>query len=207
LGSLFRDKDFRGQTFSLPSSALIVSDTVGNGRPAGLAVDSALDQTEVALDTATSGVGAPGDVLVHCDGEQTNLTLVVNFRTTRGGSVFVGSGPHPGGSASVQLLDGQAATDHVNVLNGRAMLVRNQVTNVGLNEVSAGDELMLLVLTNVTRGTATGVQQGFIDIGTNGTGEGYSAADLYRISGHPLVQNNVRMSLDPATIQLTNRTT
>ena len=207
LGALFRDKDFRGQTFSLPSSALTVSDTVGNGRPAGLAVGSALDQTEVALDTATSGVGAPGDVLVHCDGEQTNLSLQVNFRTTRGGSVFVGSGPHPGGSASVQLLDGQAQTDHVNVLHGRAMLVRNQPTSVGLNEVSAGDELMLLILTHVARGTAVGVQQGFIDIGTNGTGEGYSAADLYRISGHPLVRNNVRMSLDPATIQLTNRTT
>jgi len=203
LGALYRDKDFRGQAFSNLPAPLVYADVVGNGVATGLATRSTAEQQEIPLSTTTSGVGSPGDILVHVDGEQTNYSLLTNYRVTRGGSVFVASGPRPGGSLSLQNLPAFAQTGHVNVLHGRAMLVRNAVTNVGANEVSAGDELMMLILTSVHRPPSGVSSASMITIGTNGAGEGYSAADLYRIEGHPLTQNNVHMQLDPAAIGLT----
>jgi hypothetical protein len=137
------------------------------------------------------------------DGEQANYSLLTNYRVTRGGSVFTASGPLPGGALSLQNASALAQTNHVNVLHGRAMLVRNTVTNVGSNEVSAGDELMMLIVTSVHRPPSGSPSAASITIGTNGAGEGYSAADLYRIEGHPLTRNNLHMQLDPATVQLT----
>lgn len=205
LGALFRDKDFRGQAFGTFPAPLIVSDSVGTGPATGLSTTSGLEQSEVPLSTATSGVGSAGDLLVHVDGEQANYSLLTNFRVNRGGSVFTANGSHPGGTVSLQNNSALAATDHVNVLQGRAMLVRNTVTNVGASEVSAGDELMLLVLTSVQRPVVSTPSAGFITIGTNGSGEGYSAADLYRIEGHPLTRNHTHTLVDPSTIVLTRR--
>jgi len=205
LGALFRDKDFRGQVFTYLPSPLVYSDQVGAGPSTSLAPSHSGDQDEVLLTTASSGVGSPGDLLVHVDGEQGNYNLLTNFRVTRGGSVFTASGANPGGTVALQNQASLAQTNHVNVLQGRAMLVRNTVTNVGATEVSAGDELMLLILTTVQRPAVGTVDPSVVLIGTNGTGEGYSAADLYRIEGHPLVRNNVRVNLDPATIPLAKR--
>lgn len=206
LGGLFRDKDFRGQAFGPTPAPLLYSDVVGNGPATGLAVERQLEQDEVMLDTTSSGVGSPGDLLVHVDGESGDFTLLTNFRVYRGGSVFTASGARPGGTVSLQNQSVVAQTTHCNVLQGRAMLVRNFVTSVGASEVSAGDELMLLVLTTAQRPAVTGTPTAaFVTLGTNGAGEGYSAADLYRIEGHPLVRNNVRLQLDPATIELPRR--
>ena len=204
LGSLFRDKDFRGQVFGATPSPLVFSNDVGVGHCTGLAVNGG-EQYEALIDTASSGVGSPGDVLVHVDGEPGNYSLLTNFRVQRGGSVFTGNGAHPGGEISLQGQPLLVTGDHTNVLVGRAMLVRNAVTNVGATEVSAGDELMLLVITNVVRPTPGAPVPGDITIGTQGSGEGYAAADLYRIDGHPLTRNNVHMNIDPATIALSKR--
>lgn len=207
LGALFRDKDFRGQAFGTFPAPLIFSDSVGNGLATGLATTSGLEQEEAMVSSTSSGVGAAGDVLVHVDGEQSssNYSLLTNFRVNRGGSVFTASGSHPGGTVSLQNESTLTATSHVNVLQGRAMLVRNAVTNVGASEVSAGDELMMLILTTVQRPVPSVPGAGIITIGTNGSGEGYSAADLYRIDGHPLVRNHTRPVIDPSTIVLTRR--
>jgi hypothetical protein len=204
MGALFRDKDFRGQSFTYLPMPLVYSDTAGNGPSTSLGRMKQIEQQEVPLDTASSGVGSPGDALVHVDGEQTptNYAQLTNFRVYRGGSVFTANGSHPGGSVVLQNQPSIAQTNHVNVLQGRAMLVRNTVTSVGANEVSAGDELMLLIITTAQRPAPSVTSPGTVRIGTNGDGEGYSAADLYRIDGHPIVRNNVRMLIDPATILL-----
>lgn len=204
LGALFRDKDFRGQVFSQLPAPLVFSEVVGNGPAPGLAMAKSIEQDEIPLDTASSGVGSPGDILVHVDGEQGNYSLLTNYRVTRGGSVFTANGSHPGGSLTMQNQAMYAMTDHVNALHGRAMLVRNTVTNVGLTEVSAGDELMLLIVTTVHKSptAAPSNTPSVLRIGTSGAGEGYSAADLYRIEGHPLVRNNVRVNIDPSSIVL-----
>jgi hypothetical protein len=206
LGALFRDKDFRGQHFGYTDvmAPLVYRNTVGSGQSTGLA-SPALEHHEVRLSTATSGVGSPGDVLVHVDGEANNFALDTNFRTHRGGSVFVASGPRPGGSVSLNNSVATATTDHVRTLQGRAMLVRNSVTNVGSNEASAGSELMMLILTSVYDAPIGSSAPTPIRIGTNGTGEGYAAADLYRIEGHPLVRNNTRMLIDSSAIPLTRK--
>jgi hypothetical protein len=207
LGGLFRDKDFRGQGFGPTPAPLLYSDIVGVGPATGLAASHQLEQDEVILDSGSSGVGSPGDLLVHVDGEQGDFSLLTNYRVYRGGSVFTANGSHPGGTLSLQNQAVVAQTTHCNLLQGRAMLVRNFVTNVGASEVSAGDELMLLVVTTAQRPAAIAPNPtpGFVTISTNGAGEGYSAADLYRIEGHPLVRNNVRLQLDPSAIQLSQR--
>jgi hypothetical protein len=206
LGALFRDKDFRGQLLgNVVRSPLVYSDEVGPGSSTGIAVNHQTEHDEILLDTSSSGVGSPGDALTHVDGEQGNYSLVANFRVHRGGSVFITNGSHPGGEIDFTQTSVTAAASHTNVIQGRAMLVRNTVTNVGTNEVSAGDELMMLILTNVQQLKTSSEQPGKILIGTNGAGEGYSAADLYRIGGHPMIRDNIRMNIDPATIQLSRK--
>ena len=208
MGALFRDKDFRGHLLGSgegTSSPLILLGGNGQGPVASLAATKSIEQTEILLDTASTSTGAPGDAIVQVDGEQGNYSILVNFRTNRGGSAFTANGGHPGGEVSMTQPDVRAEASHTNVLEGRAFLVRNAVTNVGATEVSAGGELMLLVVTQVQQLRDTNPHPGSIAIGTNGTGEGYTAADLYRIDGHPLVSDNVRMIIDPSTIPLSKR--
>jgi hypothetical protein len=206
-----RDKDFRGGLLGSGEGTLapvIYYGGSGLGAVGGnLAVTTTLEQSEILLSTASDAAGAPCDIIVHVDGEQNNYSLLVNFRTLRGGSVFTASAAHPGGEVQVQHPSVQAPDGHTNVLQGQAYLVRNYTTNIGATEVSPGGELMLLVVTNAEFLNGTAVQPGFINIGTNGTGEGYSAADIYRIEGHPMVRDNVRLLIDPTAIPLTARST
>ena len=208
LGSLFRDKDFRGGLFDATLQApLVYSEVAGVGaNPGNLAVSHQIEQSELLLDTSSTATGAPSDLVVHVDGEQTNYALLVNFRTLRGGSLFTASGAHPGGEVSVQTPSLQTPDGNTNALIGEAFLVRNYTTSIGATEVSAGGELMMIVVTNVQRVTdEDNLTMGFVSIGTNGTGEGYAAADFYRIDGHPLIRDNVRVVIDPTIIALSAR--
>ena len=206
MGALFKDRDFRGGRLSNVNAApLVYTRTTGAGlNTASLTRTVALDQTEVAIAPATLSSGLAGDALVHVDGETGNYSLLVNYRTFRGGSVFVGSGEHPGGELYVTYDQVEGTGRDTNLLTGRAMLVRNSVTNVGSNESSAGDELMMLIVTTASKLSNVGATAE-LAIGTNGTREGYSAADLYRIEGHPLLANHVHYDVDPSTITLANR--
>ena len=203
LGALFRDKDFRGESFGTAlSGPFVLSADVQGGLPGSLAVSTTREQTEWFVQSVDLAIGQPGDLLVHVDGNQGNYTLLTNYRVNRGGSVFNASGPHPGGEVASIIQQVVSPTGHTNVLVGRAFLVRNTVTDIGSSEVSAGDELMMLIVTTVLRLTNTSQTLAECICGTNGSYEGYSAADLYRISGHPLLVDNVRNDLNPATILL-----
>lgn len=203
LGSLYRDKDFHGSRFSNEfSSPLAYVDTAGVGSGvAGLARTTELDQTEILVMPASVSAGVPGDVLVIVDGEPANYTQLLNYRTNRGGSVFVGSGDRPGGEVFTTYSRLMGSGKGTRVLVGRAFLVRNAPTLVGATQVSGGDELMLAVTTQVMEVGSTPVEA-MILIGTNGSGEGYAAADYYRIEGHPLIPNHTWYDVDPSTIQL-----
>lgn len=209
MGALFRDKDFRGGSLGLgdgTAAPLVYLNDQGEGAfHSNITSNSAYEQTEVALDTASTGTGAPGDLLVQVDGEPSNYSLLVNFRVNRGGSAFMASGAHPGGEVGVDQSAVTAPAGHTNVVQGRAFLVRNAVTTVGASEVNAGDELMMLVITNVQQLKDTNPHPGVVLIGTNGSSEGYSAADLYRIEGHPLSNDHVRLDTNPSTIALSKR--
>lgn len=212
LGSLFRDKDFRGGLTAGANDAnfrhqalsplVYMKDRSPGVFAAGVSASKTLDQDEIAVSTSTLASGQPGEVLVHLDGEQGNYGLTTNFRTNRGGSVYVAGGSRPGGEL-ISILDaGGTHPATPGVLNGVAMLVRNAPTSIGSTEVSAGGELMLLVVTTGCWLNAIARSNRLVACGSNGTGEGYAAADLYHLEGRPLVKDNVRITIDPASIAL-----
>ena len=203
LGALYRDKDFHGGRFSdQQSSPLIYVDKVGVGSGvAGLAVTETLDQLESPTMPAETSAGVAGDVLVMVDGESVTYSSLVNFRTNRGGSAFIGSGDHPGGELFATYEKVMGSVSGSRTVVGRAFLVRNTLTNVGSTEVSGGDELMLAIVTQVMELNTT-PSEAMVLLGTNGSGEGLSAADLYRIEGHPLIANHTFYDVDPTTISL-----
>jgi len=217
LGATLRDANFKGALIHSDPSSLnappggqlvYIGDHMPGGNIAASLATSTLEQSEVPVNTASISAGAPSDVLVHVDGEQGNYTLDTNFRTIRGGSLFMASGVRPGGEVGALYTRSTMNTASELALAGRAFLVRNTVTSVGATEVSAGDELMLLIQTTSVRYGASGIALNlFTLIGTNGTGEGDSAADLYRIEGHPLVKDNVRVDTDPNTVTLSRSIT
>jgi hypothetical protein len=205
LGSLFRDKDFRGGKLSgygdLFNVPIVYTRTAPGILGISLQANKELEANEAPLDCSTPASGQPGEVLVAVDGSP-NINQYVAFRTFRGGSVFNASGGHPGGEVACTNGHISPIYNSTNFISGRAMLVRNSSTYIGLNEVSAGDELMLLIVTTATRCVGGSDQDARVIIGTNGTGEGVSAADLYRIDGRPLVRDNVGHDVDPTAISL-----
>lgn len=216
MGALRRDKDFRGGRFELSGNgthALAYVEDQGVGSfISSLSKTKKIEQDELNLLPSSVASGQPGEILVHVDGEPGNYSTLTNFRVHRGGSAFSGAGSHPGGEVYANYREVQGAQSHStsdysrgNILVGRAFLVRNQVTSVGATEVSAGDELMMLVVTSSYRLT-NDPMGAFAAISTNGTGEGISAADLYRIEGHPLLTNNVKFNVDPSQVVLSNKT-
>jgi hypothetical protein len=188
LGSLYRDADFRGNVLASSASPLAVLGSVSaGGTPfTGLAMG-----TPTSLPIASPTQAGTGSILVQVDGETSNYLDLTNFRTARGGSVYVGSGPRPGGEVVTSAGLAAASVANNSTLSGNAYLVRNYPTSVGLTNVSPGGEIMMLVVSSVTRAEQSRVTPIKVVCGTNGSGEGYSAADLYRVSGHPLTTSSL----------------
>lgn len=203
LGALFRSKDFRGEAIDTGAGAtgLLFRDP-SLGQLTNVIRSSTLEQVSAPVFTAVPGSGGPGEILVQVDGETGNMALLTNYRTTRGGSAFVASGPFPGGELAGAFSQVSSSATGNATLCGIAYLVRNTVTVVGSTEVSAGGELMLLIVTTAIRKHASNTVPGFVFCGTPGSGEGFAAADLYRISGRPLMNDGVRINVDPSTITL-----
>ena len=214
MGALFRDKDFRGGSVAGSGdadfdAALNVPLKYIHDRAPGtffgaVSTSPTTEHAEIPVHTVSLASGQPGEVIVHVDGEQGNYALLTNFRTHRGGSAFSAMSPRPGGDFICVSLKAGSHPSTPRILSGVAMLVRNAVTNVGGGEVSAGDEIMMLVVTTVHQ-LQNGIASGSLlvtSISTSGTAEGYAAADLYRLEGRPLLKDNVRLNIDPSTIPL-----
>jgi hypothetical protein len=200
MGALYRDKDFHGQSFTPGQrEPVLFFPADSRGWLMGLRLRPSGDAMEIfGVETSAAGGTTPGDVVVQVDGEQGNYSLLTNYRTLRGGSAFAAGGVEVAGRA---IPVGTFVTaPRANLLAGRALLVRNTVTSVGSTEVSAGDELMMMIVT--TAWPLTGPDTLGVLLSTNGTMEGWSASDLYRIEGRPLVSDNVQQDIDPAGIPL-----
>ena len=213
LGALFRDKDFRGNFFVQGyASGITFHKQTFRNVTLGSQPTPTYEQTEVPLNLVDSSAGRPSDFIVHVDGNQGNWSLLTNFRVNRGGSLFSANQSSPGGDVTAmypkQLLTPPGADDtRVTVLVGRAMLVRNSVTTTGVGEVSAGNEIMMVIQTTAKFvKSAVNPESWFTAISTNGLLEGNSAADLYRIEGRPIVNDFRRVTIDPSSIPLTRRT-
>lgn len=203
LGATFRDKDFRGEPSGSTRGGIQIHGEVTPGAFfSSLSANKAIEQDELNLSTSSVGSGSSGDILVQVDGEQGNYGILTNFRVNRGGSVFMASSSHPGGEFAQSNEVFSPSSTPRNVLGGVAMLVRNQVTSIGATEVSAGDEVMMVIVTTGFRSLDPLTSVSFTAISTAGTGEGISAADLYHVSGKPLLRDNEKIEIDPNTIAL-----
>lgn len=203
LGALFRSKDFRGEAIDAEAGVVgLLFRDPSKGQVTNVALSTLLEQKSAAVASSAPGGGGPGEILVQVDGETGNMSLLTNYRTTRGGSAYVASGPYPGGELVGAFARLSSSAIQNATLVGIAYLVRNTVTRVGSTEVSAGGELMLLVVTTAIRKHNSATIAASVICGTQGSGEGFSAADLYRLPGRPLTNDGVRINLDPTSIAL-----
>jgi hypothetical protein len=134
------------------------------------------------------------------------------FRLYRGGgSAFALSGETPGGPVDWSLGAFPSELRPVlkgSVLVGRAFLVRNfaETAFAGSETTTHGDELQMLILTHGVLGRGSPAWLNDVEaalsgmISPTGYGEGYAAADRYRIEGKPLVAGRARVapSVSPA---------
>jgi len=202
LGATFRDKDFRGEPCGSTREPFQFHGEVTTGNFfVSQAVNKFLEQDEINLSTSSIGSGAPGEIVVQVDGEPGNYGVLTNFRTNRGGSMFLASGAHPGGEIAQVFEAFTPPTTPRNFLGGLALLVRNQVTSIGATEVSAGDELMMAIVTTCIR-SINPSSFSFTAISTAGSAEGLSASDLYRVQGRPLLRDNEKTEVDPNDLDL-----
>ena len=208
LGALRRDKDFRAVSFTPVPGHTHLSGTSSQGAFAGFVPPpSAPLNGPKSLVEVADGTTEVGTIMVQVDGEQANYALLNNFRTFRGGSGFVANGSNAGGYFGPGFTGVvNQYNDVTNVLSGAAYLVRNYPTNKGPTEISAGSELMMVVVTQFQPSFGpAGPPLGkplMVQLSTSGLGEGNAALDYYRIEGHPLVNDNTRVNIDPSTIPL-----
>ena len=217
LGALLQDSDFLCEN-PLGTSATAMISSPSGPRPV---------QTQIPLTTGgeefTRAMGEPGELIATADGSVSVTSFAAwteatptgsrRFRIYRGGgSAFVLSGENPGGpidwvadtfpAASLPVLKG-------GVLACRAMLVRNFYEEAtpagGPYKVSDGDEVQMVVLTYGILGGPDDQEDGLLLrglIGPAGYGEGYAAADRYRIDGRPMFRGFTQEVPNPANVVL-----
>ena len=217
LGALVQDSDFLCENPLNDQASAVQSRPVGP-RP----VQSFMPLTGGG-DEYTRFLGAPGDQVALSDGSVSVLSFSAwttdtptgsrVFRMFRGGGpVYVLSGANPGGPVEWVSETFPPAIEPVlkgAVLVCRAMLVRNFYEEAkpggGPYKVSDGDEIQMLVVTNGLMGDNLTTQEGITLSGTcspAGYGEGYSAADRYRLNGKPMFRGFTQQVADPATVTL-----
>lgn len=210
LGILLQDSDFLGEDPVRDSTGQLFS---------GIGMISANGAVPVPL--AEGGIeysrliGGPGQYIGQADAailsytaydEVSNPTGSRRFRLYRGGgTVWVLSGDRPGGPVdwvSASFPDGLKPVLKGGVLVGKALLVRNFPERAldSNARTSYGDEIQMVVLTRGYLGKDTDIEHG---IGLNGSispsgyGEGYAAADRYRLDGKPQMSGS-RAGPDPS---------
>lgn len=204
LGILLQDSDF------------ICENPLGDNASAFATEPQGIRPVQSLLPLAAGGqeytrlLAGPGQWIGLADGgilqyeaynADTAPTGTQKFRLYRGGgSAFVLSEPTPGGP--IDWVSGSFPASLHPVLKGgvlvcKALLVRNlheEAFSLS-NTVSEGDELQMVVLTYGILGRGdtqdTGVNLSGV-ISPTGYGEGYAAADRYRLEGRPSVPGRAR---------------
>jgi hypothetical protein len=156
-------------------------------------------------------VGGAGSFIALADGsilEYTPYNAIStptgarSFRLFRGGgsAYVIGTGEAPGGPVEFSagsFPESQAPVLKGAVLVGKALLVRNYHEEAfAINDTTTeGDELQMVVLTQALVGE--GKPCGYTlsgEISPTGYGEGYAAADRYRLVGKPMHTGHSRMA-------------
>jgi hypothetical protein len=214
LGILLQDSDFLGENpLNDTASAMKTS-------PAGIRPLQTVLPLTNGGEEFTRFLGAPGALVGMADGtvleyspfnETTAPSGAKTLRIYRGGgSAFVMSELNPGGP--VDWVSETFSAPLKPVLKGgalvcRAMLVRNFYEEPFDTPftVSEGDEIQMVVITHGVFGDeatqATGIELSGI-ISPSGYGEGYAAADRYRVEGRPMFKGYSRSTPDPEEVVL-----
>ena len=204
LGILLKDSDF------------ICENPLGDNATAFRTATSSIRPIQNVLPLAKDGqeydrfFGAPGELLAMSDaeinwytpyqGEPDTGTGTRKFRIHRGGgAVFNLSGQKPGGPVDWVSESMPSSLDPVmkgGALACKALLVRNfhetafsSGAQPEATKRSDGDEIQLVIITHGVLGNGKSLDEGISisgEISPTGFGEGYSAADRYRIEGRPM---------------------
>lgn len=214
LGILLQDSDFLGEN-PLGDVATAMKTSPAGLRP----LQTILPLTEGGEEFSRF-IGAPGDLIGMADGSvleytpYNEVTAPTGAKTLRiyrgGGSAFVLSGINPGGP--IDWVSETFPKSLRPVLKGgalvcRALLVRNFYEEPFDTSfiVSQGDEIQMVVITHGVLGDGNTQQEGIElsgIISPSGYGEGYAAADRYRIDGRPMFKGFSRYTLDPEDVVL-----
>ena len=193
LGILLNDSDFIGEDPARNGESAL-SIRLSAGTNSILTTSPGVSETEYARLSGLGFLGmADGSILLYTPWTTSSLTGTKRYRIYRGGgSLYVLDPVNPGGPVdwtSGSLPDG--ATLKGAVLAGRAYLVRNfkETAFLSNSTVSYGDELQMVIVTRGIVGESLACENGYAlfgQISPTGYGEGYSAADRYRLEGKPL---------------------
>lgn len=218
LGVLVQDNDF------LCENPLRDTASAMNAAPSPLRPIQTLVPLTGGGEEYSRFLGAPGELVAMADVQVAPISWAAwtedapdgatkKFRIYRGGgAAFVLSGDNPGGP--IDWVSESFPKSSQPVLKGgilacRAMLVRNFYEEAlpadGPAKVSDGDEIQMVVLTHAQVGDGNSVQEGVTlngIISPSGYGEGYAAADRYRIMGRPMFRGYSREVPDPSAVTL-----
>jgi len=205
LGILLQDSDFLCEN-PMDNTATAFYTSPSGVRP----VQTVLPLADSLGDEYTRLVGGPGHYIGMADGgilryagynATSEPTGSRAFRLYRGGgSAWVLSGDNPGGPIdwfSISLEKEMQPVLKGGVLVCKALLVRNfpEEAFTAPSTVSHGDEIQMVVLTYGLLGNGAVSTSGLNLSGVispTGYGEGYAAADRYRLEGKPMVAGQVR---------------
>jgi hypothetical protein len=194
---LFRDKDFLGENVGFASQL----SNVGGGVLQDIhKILRDLPASSQFLTESQSVTGReytqfnPTAYLTLVRGV-TGETSTSQFKATRGGSAYVSSRPIPGGP--IENVIGQFTCNadlNSSVMVGIAALVRSL----------ANDELQMVVMTHSYKPKDLAGHTVELSVlnSTAGAGEGYSAVDVFRIEGLPLIKSTTRYEPDLTKIVL-----
>lgn len=200
LGIWFRDKDFVGKTlYQTRSSSNVGSISVGtvlfppyqaptNPTPPG---QSSWEGREYVVGQASGVNGVGGEVVVKVDGTS-SFSDDTKFKTARGGAGWSLTEPWPGGVIASRMPKARPNAEVGAVLTGTAYLVRSQPESISSVEVHPGSELQMVI---VTQGVPSYFRDTDIAHSANGTNEGFTALDRYRVWGRPLERRSATLDV------------
>lgn len=185
LGILANDSDFVGEDPARSGDSMLQLSLSANGI-AGAA------RVPVGYGRGPTTIGmADGGVLLYSAWTSLNPTGTKLFRVYRGATAYaLGEADVSGGPidwTAGSLPDGSVLKGAI--LAGRAYLVRNFPETAFGDTTTHGDEIQLVIATRAIMGESLDCQNGYAlqgQISPTGYGNGYAAADRYRLEGKPL---------------------
>lgn len=206
LGILVQDSDFLGESPEGPTGGTLYVNEGTTSPGACHPIDTTAPYSDVFFGSGEHLMMVDGAIKRYAAFGTANPTGTKRFRTYRGGSVAMLSGDLPCGP--VRWNSGWIGEDSEPVLKGavlagKALLVKNYkeeaFTTSSTGRVrSYGGEIQLVILTYAVYGNpdTTNTLEMIGQISPTGYGDGYAAADRYRLYGKPLEYNRSQSDFD-----------